>query len=219
MPYIFLTDSDHAALREMLRERQGGRVNAPNRQPSRLAEEQSGHQAPEVYIALTPTDGIPARVGTTPGSAECVIQHIDSTGDLAEVASFAQPVYNVSTSAVAGDEYISVKRDKYGTWLADTGGGGAAVVLFTITDAEECGTGCVDATVTLRACGLDAPDTGTAITVEDEAGCFFNVSPVQLLGLKGFAIKMEEAGSCDPYSTESCHWVVFSMCCATGGCP
>jgi hypothetical protein len=102
-------------------------------------------------------------------------------------------------------------------WSAGTGG--SDIVLFTITDSEECGTGCVDATVTLRACGLNSPDAGETIVVEDEAGCFFNVDPVLLLGLKGFAIKMEDPGSCNPYSTEDCHWVVFSMCCAVGGCP
>lgn len=219
MPYIFLTDSDHAALREMLRERQGGRVNAPNRQPSRLAEEQSGHQAPEVYIALTPADGIPARVSTTPGSAECVIQHIDSTGDLAEVASFTQPVYNVSTSAIAGEEYISVKRDKYGTWLADTGGSGASIVMFKVTDSSEAGSGCVTATVELIPCGGADVAVGDEISVQDEAGCNFNVDPILLLGHYGFATKMQAPAMCDLYDTEECHWVVIVMCCALGGCP
>jgi len=218
MPFIFLTDEDHRLLKDMINDRKGGRVNSPSRSSQLFSEQDANHQAPEVYIAKTPVDGIPARSTTTPGSAECNIYRIVDD-NLEEVSSFTHVVYNLKESDIAGDEYISVKRDKYGTWLADTGGGGSDIVMFTITDSEECGTGCVDATVTLRACGLSSPAVDSAIVVEDEAGCFFNVDPVLLLGLKGFAIKMEGAGSCDPYSTEDCHWVVFSMCCATGGCP
>ena len=153
---------------------------------------------------------------------DAVFEEAVGTQDLTEVDSGERVVYAAASPSFTTevDSYIWVMKWSNQWWvLSGGGGGGSSVVLFTITDSEECGTGCVDATVTLRACGLSSPEAGETIVVEDEAGCFFNVDPVLLLGLKGFAIKMEGAGSCDPYSTEDCHWVVFSLCCATGGCP
>ena len=108
-----------------------------------------------------------------------------------------------------------------GQWwvLTGGGGGGASMVLFEITDTEACGTGCVDATIEMLACGLSSFAVNDEIVVKDEAGCFFNVDPVFLLGVKGFALYMEGDSDCTAYDTETCHWVVISLCCALGGCP
>jgi hypothetical protein len=218
MPFIFLTDEDHRLLKDMINDRKGGRVNSPSRSSQLFSEQDANHQAPEVYVAMTPVDGIPARVDTTPGSADCNIYRI--VNDLLEkVFSFTHKVYNLKDSDIDGDSYISVKRDKYGTWLADTGGGGSSIVMFSITDSDECGSGCVDATVELLACGLSSIAVGDPLVITDEAGCFFNVDPVFLLGVKGFAVKMDGSNDCDPYDTEACHWVVVSLCCTLGGCP
>lgn len=108
-----------------------------------------------------------------------------------------------------------------GQWwvLTGGGGGGSSIIMFEIIDTEECGTGCVDATVELLACGFSGLNVGDEISIKDEAGCFFNVDPVFLLGVKGFAVKMDGDSDCTPYDTEDCHWVVISLCCALGGCP
>ena len=123
MPAIFLTDEDHQLLQEMIRDRKAGRVNTPSRSGQDSGyRENTDHQAPEVYAALAPTGGIPARVGTTPGSADCTIYQV--SGDtLKAVYEFAQKVYNLNTSAVAAATYLAVTRDKYGTWLAGPSGG------------------------------------------------------------------------------------------------
>lgn len=217
MPVIFLTDEDHSILQELIRDRKGGRINAPNRQTPRLSDEGASHQAPEVYIAIVPTGGLDGRTGTTPGSAQCNIHRIVA-GALEEVPSFTETIYNISESAIGEDQYISVKRDKYGTWLADTGGGGGSIILFKVTDTDEAGSGCVTATVELIPCGGADVAVGDEITVQDEAGCNFNINPELLLGGYGFATKMQTTAICDPYDTAECQWVVITMCCQTG-CP
>lgn len=119
------------------------------------------------------------------------------------------------------DNYVWVVNWSNQWWVVvgGSGGGGSSIVMFTITDAEECGSGCVDADVTLIACGLSGVTVGDAIVVQDEAGCFFSVDPLFLLGLSGFATKMEVSSACDPYNTDECNWVVISMCNALGECP
>ena len=69
---------------------------------------------PDMYIAQSPSDpggGIPARSGTTPGSAECELYFINTSGELAKHSHLKEDVYNLSESAVAAGVYIQVKRD------------------------------------------------------------------------------------------------------------
>jgi hypothetical protein len=74
---------------------------------------------PEVYVAAVPVGGIPARVGTTLGSAECVLYKMVE-GVLEAMDGASRTVYNLSAGAIdAGVGYVTVKRDKWGTWLAE----------------------------------------------------------------------------------------------------
>lgn len=69
---------------------------------------------PDMYIAKSPADpsgGIPARSGTTPGSAECDLYLINTSGTLEQHSRLSEDVYNLSEEAVAADVYIQVKRD------------------------------------------------------------------------------------------------------------
>lgn len=83
---------------------------------------------PEVYIAKTPSGGIPARTETSgsstlvePGSAECDIYRIYA--DTVEpMEGLSHLVYNISDNAVDGDTYITIVRDKLGVWLAQVSG-------------------------------------------------------------------------------------------------
>ena len=68
------------------------------------------------YIMKTPSGGIGARSGTTPGSASCTFWWIGVGGLLAEWlnpqgAAQTATVYNLSTSAVAGSAYIVAMQD------------------------------------------------------------------------------------------------------------
>jgi hypothetical protein len=138
MPFIFLTDEDHRLLKDMINDRKGGRVNSPSRSSQLFSEQDANHQAPEVYVAKTPTTGIPARSGTTLGEAACDIYRVVSAV-VEAVPSFSEKVYNLQPSAVGGDTYIGIKRDKYGTWIADTGGGSANLrhgIVTKVCDTE-----------------------------------------------------------------------------------
>lgn len=85
-------------------------------------------QAPEIYIAKIPDDGVPAAeyVGTAGGpptsltGAECqVYRLLEEDGQLGIVDSVTQRVYNLSTKEISGTGWILIKRDKFGTYIAD----------------------------------------------------------------------------------------------------
>lgn len=56
------------------------------------------------YIAQTPSGGIAARSGTTISSAACTL--FSGEGGTLASATITVPVFNLSTSAVAGSAYI-----------------------------------------------------------------------------------------------------------------
>lgn len=131
-----LTKADVDFLKELKRAYGGGRQNPPS---SRLGYDifDDSPQAPEVYIALVPSGGIPANEGDpellpgtgteldlnqgdTPGSATCQIYRI--IGGVLYSCDFSKVVYNLSASAI-DEQWITVIRDKFGNWIAQTGGG------------------------------------------------------------------------------------------------
>lgn len=69
------------------------------------------------YLVKTPSDGIPARSGTTLGSASCTIQVVDKSNDSISDGSSVD-VLNLSLAAVAGDSYIAAIRTKSGDYVA-----------------------------------------------------------------------------------------------------
>jgi len=69
-------------------------------------------------IVKTPSGGIPARAGTTLGSASCTIQVVDKSNDSISAGSSID-VLNLSTTAVAGTTYINAIRDRAGNFVAD----------------------------------------------------------------------------------------------------
>jgi hypothetical protein len=83
-----------------------------------------------IYLAYTPAGGIAALSGDTPGSAECTIKFINADGDVetakdSDGDDVKQTVYNVASSAVAGETLIQCKQECIG---------GALLVDF-----EDCG--------------------------------------------------------------------------------
>lgn len=100
-----------------------------------------GHQAPDVYVAVTPDGGIPGLItGIGTGSAagpgdsisgvECDIYKI--TGDYPDnviepVEDTTRLVFNCGTDDVAGNRCCVVLKDKFGSWLVGgVSGGGVA---------------------------------------------------------------------------------------------
>ena len=122
MPY-YLTEPDLAILRELITEYKG-RVRNPAVTTPRALDSAS----PETYIALAPAGGIPALVGTgsmgDPGYADCDIYKITDTGTsptLVPVTGLSKVVYNLTDADISSGTWISVIRDKYGSWIATSG--------------------------------------------------------------------------------------------------
>lgn len=72
-------------------------------------------------IVKTPSGGIPARSGNTAGHATCVIQSLDKSTYGLSVGEDLE-VINLSSTAVAGDIYVSAIRDRQGNYAADISG-------------------------------------------------------------------------------------------------
>lgn len=129
-----LTESDRNVLLNLIEEnRQRYRSGRTKHDPPDVGN------APDVYIARTPDGGIPALnveipapsiitgTGTDiydePGSATCTIYAMRSpvygTGpDELRSAGFTRTVYNLSTSAIPANTWVTVWRDKFGRWFA-----------------------------------------------------------------------------------------------------
>lgn len=70
-----------------------------------------------VAIALTPSGGIPARSGDTPGTATITLCQIDGTNGIV-TTSVTETGYNIATADVTEDEYVIVNREYIsGQWV------------------------------------------------------------------------------------------------------
>ncbi len=119
-------------------------------------------QLAPVGLFQTPSGGIAARSGIDVSSADCEVFYINGDDELTELlqtdyttandtASHAVPVYNLSTTAVAGDTYIQAILI-WGDWIAVEGGGSSPKkVLKTPTG------GIGDAAVWLQARRVASP--------------------------------------------------------------
>lgn len=102
-----------------------------NTQGRAISAKEDDHQAPEVYVAITPEDGIDALIisddgGPVPGQALCNIYKLVQLETSYELQSIGEDtlklVNNLSTDGLDGDEFLLVIRDKFGDWYAVTGG-------------------------------------------------------------------------------------------------
>lgn len=78
------------------------------------------HQAPETYIAKTPSEGISALVGDVPGYADCDIWRIigeSGTPVLRKLGALFHRVYNIEEVHIEGGIWVPITRDKAGSWL------------------------------------------------------------------------------------------------------
>lgn len=122
MPFNFARRSDIEATLEMIR--------APKPLPKNegLASRVKNF-ASHGFILKTPSGGISAMTGTTPGKADCTVHAINADGELIELPNAATgdaqtyEVFNIFSGDVAGDAYITAK------------------LCFNrlIVDAEDCG--------------------------------------------------------------------------------
>jgi hypothetical protein len=114
-PVNYLSDDDVVTLKMFLDRLRGHpEVWADIRHTTELDEQ----PFPAVYVAYTPSGGIGAMSGTTPGSASCTIYQLDpaGSGDIVATLALDRTVYNISTALVSGDTYILVWQDRWGDW-------------------------------------------------------------------------------------------------------
>lgn len=91
--------------------------NIARNQGENVGPQQKRLENRRVAIAKAPVGGIPARSGTTPGSATCTFWEIGSGPTLA-ATSVSETVYNISGTAVAANAFITVNREYVsGTWI------------------------------------------------------------------------------------------------------
>ena len=120
------------------------------------------------YLVKTPSGGIPARSGTTLGTASCTIQVINKTnGQISDGESV--DVLNLSDTAIGGDIYIKATRTKTGDYIAEIGGvakngvvRGTAEVDFDDTTAT------VDVSITFS--NIDDVAVGQVVTATNYIG-------------------------------------------------
>lgn len=152
----FLTESDREALLGILAKQKASEATLPwpFRVDNAFADD---HQATDIYVARTPVDGIPAlsteaTTGTSlgeieddqPGYATCDIYELSAVDGAATMTATgsSETVYNLSDTAVVGDSWIVIGKDKFGAWVAMTvaGAGGAG---GSLTVQEEDGSSSV----------------------------------------------------------------------------
>lgn len=122
-----LSEDDVRILREFLYvyNRQQRYVNAFGRGPDNKIDNEEMHTS-ELYIARSPSLGIPALqsmgstgIGDIPGSALCTVFKTSQSADLTEdVTGYQHTVYNLATTAIPGNSWVIIVRDKYGKWYA-----------------------------------------------------------------------------------------------------
>lgn len=162
-----LSESDVRVLRDLLR-RDERQILSPRNRPSALELEEE--LFPEVYVILTPSDGIDAYSGGDVPSAVCQVWRLIRSGsnDLLErVDGLTREVYNLSGMAVAGSARGLAARDKFGQWYVigapcvfrappvtgtGTGTGTSLPASLYATVVPSCASGCWTGD------GVDAPE-------------------------------------------------------------
>ena len=102
------------------------------------------------------------------------------------------------------------QQPRQGRWHKKGSPGGTnAIVRFTIDDVDEDCEFC-NATVDAVACGLGSPSVGDSIEVYDGLLCILNVPPDDVIGLKGYAVKMDAPDA----DYDDCRWEILNLCCS-----
>ena len=179
------------------------------------------------YIYLTPSEGIPARVGNVCGTALCNPKYIESeTNELKDLPdnddSLKQDtVWNFEQSRIAGDIEIACVRIYDKVVAIPSGGSGGNEIMFTIDDVygvqEAASDHCDDqlrdakssyvATCIKKPCSMGTvpgEDENGKIVVHDEVGFLEDREEADVIGKVGLATYMVE---CHGYQTE-CKYII-----------
>lgn len=127
-PFVGFTQKDLLRLKQLLRRVKNDPVNTTGRSPTPVhSVYMDTSQAPEVYIALVPEDGLPGaeHVGTAGGpptslsGVECQVYELSTDdGVLRPVDGLTRWVYNLSSRGIRGGGWALLMREKGGEWIA-----------------------------------------------------------------------------------------------------
>jgi hypothetical protein len=123
---------------------------------------------------------------------------------------------------MAGDDQI--ETDVVQVFLEPAGGGGGAVIEYSITSISTAAsgdyTGLVIASVEVIGAPCDRSALiGTTLDVVDHSGCIFDLASDSLAGVIGWAFEgIYESldAEADPGTLSPCHWAALNRCCADG---
>ena len=158
----YLSEQDAITLKRALEQFRQWRRNTTGR-PGDTDLDLENQMSAETYIAKTPYGGIPALteqpgspsseedIPDQPGYAECTIYKIiqdESEPELEEILGGADKlVYNISVCAVAGNEWVLITRDKFGSWMVvdpcHTRTTTTSSTSTTTTTGSQCGGYCI----------------------------------------------------------------------------
>jgi hypothetical protein len=205
MAGYLLSEADRNALKSLL-----DNYQAIIALTEKVSEEGSDTpQAPDVYVAYTPSGGIPGRgrTGYTGsasgtayhqdlGSAECQVWTNDDRGTLVRVPGLTLTVYNLMDLAIPANSPILIHRSKFGKWYASP-----AMGLFIGTLASNVSQyGYVYVNVHKRSLSGVNEDTGIDIVAYD-----WMLTSSQTLALGTHVI-------CGYDSLSGVFWVVNATC-------
>lgn len=151
-----LSAKDYAALKKLIysfNRSQDPRGNTPQR-PERGSAwvEHEEIITAETLVARTPSEGIPGLVendptgnGDQPGVNDCLVfkvvppDSLDPTDpeEMNQIGVQYKRVYNMSTSAIPGDQWILIERDKFGKWWVVEPGAGSDCFVVELTSEWE----------------------------------------------------------------------------------
>jgi len=196
---IALSEDDAQLLRDLLDQFKQGRLNISAKVPTELGWlDREDHQAPEVYLARTPENGIQGIESSGSvyymHSAICDLYQAvyDSMSRLrlAKLPVSGVRVFNPTPSSIPGNTFIVIKRDKFGRWVAETSTADAKQIIFEVVDVPSGGSSCkwVWGNALYVTCGGATPES--PLKIYDRLGCFFNVPPELLINRRGVATYM-----------------------------
>lgn len=199
-PLKGITADQERLIQQMINEVRQLRINNPRAGGERQFTEGEDHQAPEVYIAKVPDDGIPAMEvpysgAPQVGAVECDIYSVQNTATGLEILPCGggpQLVFNISKAEITtSSPYVLIVKDKSGGWIAVTTSTDSGIVFALIEDMDDMGTGSDGLDYRAEAnviywWGRDPLGSGTAdtVTVYDYPGLFKRA----LTGAQGIAI-------------------------------
>lgn len=209
-----ISGNDAAILKEVIAEFRGRKGNSTRRPNNEYWDE---HQAPEVYVARTPSGGIPklteetgAGIVDTPGSATCAIYEIQS-GGIQPIQGLNALVHNLTADAIEGDTWVVISRTKDGTWVVVAPAPGAqciGIVFRVMIDAYLAVTSSVYDDPTVPGTATSPVVTGVSLTKK------FREITVHPDGCVTIGVPYCEAasGTCSDGEADPTYWCYDGVC-------